>query len=512
MEVSFVVHTIRRFWWLIVACAFLGVVAGYTQLPSSDAEYESHALLMLAPTGSATIESTGSADRYVASQLQILTSESLASTVAGNLGDDTSPVELQRKVVVVQNPASGVVTLSITTTSAERAQLLVDTYVRVYFDRLQSLASVAQARIVDGLTSLEESLTQQLQEVDAQVAAVMAPYLHPTADPGLAGYPPIPTVEQVAPELASRKLTLLTQLTDVRATATRVEITEPNRVQSEVLQQATLPSEQVPAKGRSTILGAAGVAGILLGFVVAALWARLSSTVLDGTDVKELLDEYPVGSLPAEVSYVDPHYGGTQQVSVAASGVIDLVSVLAESGGTPGQLLSVLVVGARRPTDVTSLAVALANRFSDSGVDVLLMDADSRAAALSSRFAHMTVGLSTFLAGPGARPPATDVPGVRVVALLTRPDADALRQYTAAEILTGASSQAAVLVIDGGPLLESAATVQLGRAVDAVVLAMPSKGQPKDDLVSISRVLRDRRGLLLPVLLDLPENRDAGTA
>jgi hypothetical protein len=99
-------------------------------------------------------------------------------------------------------------------------------------------------------------------------------------------------------------------------------------------------------------------------------------------------------------------------------------------------------------------------------------------------------------------------PEVSVLGLGSNRGAASLRRDTVASVLEAARRKAQIVVIDGGPALDLASTLQLTALADAVVLAIPLSRQKNDALADLSRQLGEVRDRLLPVVTS-PARRSA---
>jgi Mrp family chromosome partitioning ATPase len=166
---------------------------------------------------------------------------------------------------------------------------------------------------------------------------------------------------------------------------------------------------------------------------------------------------------------------------------IDGLCVRAEAAGRTGEPLRILVTGSRAGAGTSVLAQAIANRFSVSGANVLLIDANPRNPEISRSFVEEGSGLAGFLAGTTSGTHLS--PRLTVVGLTGPADAEELRRQRVEPLIHQASRQADVVVIDAGAMQNSVSTAHMMRLVDAVVLAMPMTRQRVDELNAVARQL-----------------------
>ncbi len=99
-------------------------------------------------------------------------------------------------------------------------------------------------------------------------------------------------------------------------------------------------------------------------------------------------------------------------------------------------------------------------------------------------------------------------PAVSVLGLGPNRGSAALRRDTVPAVLAAARRKAEVIVVDGGPVLDLASTLQFASLADAVVLAVPLARQKGDALLDLSRQLGPVAAKLLPVVT-APSRRSA---
>ena len=256
------------------------------------------------------------------------------------------------------------------------------------------------------------------------------------------------------------------------------------------------------------LLGA--VAGAFIGLLAAVITARLSRSVLDDEQAEEILGHDLVGAMPdwpavgaSRTAVLDPPGAEVEQF-------LDSLGVRVEAVGQGAGTVTAVVCGVRSNAGSTTLAASLALQLASPEVTVLLVDADRH---------HPEV---TSLLGGGADGRAdvevvdTTVKNLQFVTLAGLTTlASALsgdRRPNAELQLSVASTYADVVIVDGGALMGSASTVQLTRACDVTLLAIPRR-QSIRGLETVSNELRSRDHLL-PVWVPVSEakHRDGESA
>ena len=498
MELAFLTSAIRRYFWIVVLGAVIGALPGLYLAFTSEELYESRAVLLIAPPTQARATSDtyqGDPDRYVAGELSVL--ESLSDSVAESI-DGESAGDIGANVTFEQQPLTDVVVVIAKAPTPELAREIAQGYVDEYFVVLREQLAATARPAVEEVEAEIAALDAQMQEVDQQIARELAPYLNREA---------VPTAEQIAPGLASEKATLVTQSTELQGTLS--DLKAGQRVSSRTIREANLPTEPVASSSRMLVLLGA-VAGAFIGLLAAVITARLSRSVLDDEQAVEILAHDLVGAMPdwpavgaSRTAVLDPPGAEVEQF-------LDSLGVRVEAVGQGAGTVTAVVCGVRSNAGSTTLAASLALQLASPEVTVLLVDADRH---------HPEV---TSLLGGGADGRAdvevvdTTVKNLQFVTLAGLTTlASALsgdRRPNAELQLSVASTYADVVIVDGGALMGSASTVQLTRACDVTLLAIPRR-QSIRGLETVSNELRSRDHLL-PVWVPVSEakHRDGESA
>lgn len=498
MELAFLTSAIRRYWWIPVVAVVLGVLPAVAMRATAETRFESKGVLIVAPPSeSRTVVSfQGDPDRYVAGELSVL--ESLSDRVADEVEGITA-ADLADNVKFEQQPLTDVVIISATAGEPRQAQAIVDAYIRVYFEVLRSQLDGRQDPALEALEQELEAVRTQIQQVDAEIAEELSPYVGSSA---------MPTIEQVAPGLASEKQILLARHNELETA--RNELSSGLRISSRIVRNATLPSDPIASPVRSLLaLGAVG--GGFLGLLVALVVARLSPTVLDDEQAEEILLHPIVGTMPHVDEVTSNRATLFHESDPEALRLLDHLGVRVEAARQGQATISVVVTGTRHGAGSTTLAAALARRLANDS-KVLLVDADRRYPELTSLFmggeSKIEGGIDDEqLPDPPSGPIATAVPSLSLTNLRALGDRVAevsgvgFRQDPA-QLLSASAAQAEVVVFDGGALMDSATTVQLSRLCDAVVLAIPERQEIRS-LETVAAELRSR-DQVLPVWTPAP--------
>lgn len=512
MELSFVLSALRRRLWLVALFALLGSLPGLLRDEPTSTSYESVAKInIVQPTRGGINFLQIDPNRYVIGQLSVLESASLVNQVA--LDNDMSITDVREGVKVEQDPETDVVDIVATFGSPDEARLVAQSFVDGYMATLDT--DVGDSEEVQRLDREIARLRNQLTNLNDAIQEKAEPFIA-IFQTRRTAYPPLPPGDLLDPARISERNVVESELTQLIQQRNTLISESRLRVNTEVIQDATLPPEPVPAGGQFLLAGGL-FAGAMLGIVAALAWARFSNKVLDIEMASEILGAPVVSELPHYRSLVRQPLAAFQALPRSAVPVIDQLCVRAEAKARIDQPLTVAVVGTQRGSGTTTLALAMAERFASGGSSVVLIDGDVRDPRITAIFnAAQDGGVPAVVMNDGAlidqrgRSVFTRTmdPEVSVLGLGPSRGAASLRRDTVSPVLEAGRRKAQIVVVDCGPALDLASTLQISAMADAVVLAVPLSRQKSDGLADLSRQLDNVRAKLLPVISN-PSRRPA---
>ncbi len=500
MELSFVIAALRRNGWVIIVCSVLGFFASLSIEPPR-AQYESNGLLLLSPSGfDGGVAYANQPDRFVLTQLGVLQAEGLAERVAERVNAGSSLEEtagsVSRNTEMTQNLDSDTVNIATTTGQALRSQLIAQAYLDLYIEEARATVEGTSQPELDRLADEIERVETELQSIQQEIVAVMAPFL-PTTSDEITKQIPAPGI--VAPQLTTRLDNLTAQLKALNLSKIALESEVFSSFNTIIVQDATLP---VNAIGNSTALLTAALVFVAttLGFIIALVWTRFSDRVLDDLQASEILGMPIVGEMDHSRSLRRSPLVAFDNLPSSLIPVIDQLSVRAEALGSVTEPLTVAVVGTQRVAGTTTLATAMAGRFSAAEFEVVLVDLDASDPYLSEAFGGIRgEGLAAvFTPNPERAFIRTGRTGVTLLGRGHR--AVSIRRDLVGEVLDVAKSRAHIVIIDAGSVLDAAATVELCDLVDAVVLAVPLRRQETRPLGHVARQFEPITKKVLPII------------
>ncbi len=504
MELGFIAAAMKRYLIMVLLCAAVGVGLAVMAVRAAQVQYEARAIVLVLPpsTGNGSTY-TGDPDRYIDAEISTLYSTTIQSLVVEKVPGE-SPASIAAAVTFEQRANSDVVDIIALTESPDRSQALVNAYAAAYIEHAEALAQKASepspelTALVEQLNTLEVELAELTENIrDALPAG--ATDLSQTND----------TVS-----LAQRDAVLL-EYQRLLDTKTRLENESEVDVNSEVLDLSGLPA--APVGGGSRLLLALGlVGGVGLGASVALLRARFSSEIIDPAQVEELLGQ------PISVHIPRVRGLGVDTTKVATSPPDDIVEPLerlcvgAQTAAT-GEFVRIAVTGTVRGVGSSTLAAAMAGRFARRGSPTMLVDADQVDPWLSEAFGTVRDrGLIRLLSVVNSGRSSSSVPGesvtvgsmsigtripeLRVLGIGEVDVEHPLQRVDVPKMVALLSVPGTVSVIDAGPMLDNAASLEIARSVDALVVLMPERRQQAWQLATIERSLIDTGVAVFPVV------------
>lgn len=507
MEWSFIVAAVRRRIRFVVLCAILGAVPGLLSIANSVSSYESVATIGIAtPTsGAGAISAANQPDRYIVSQLSVVTSSDTLEQAAEQL-DGITAAEIAEALSVEQEPSADIITIKATADQPKSAAAIANAVADVYIANSVTQQTKARQPQINALAQRLTDLTTQVTAVNARITEAMAEYVSRANQPNTPGIIPDPSI--IVPDLVQQRDSLNSEYSRVQDAKNDLELSLDNQSVSSLIEQASVPSSPTQTKGKIILVGGT-VLGGLIGVAVALVLAQLSSKVLDETSVAQMLGTTVVGAFPRNRALLDNPLAALKTTPAEARETMERLSVRAEAMADPeiDHALTIAVVGTQPAAGTTTLTLALARRLSRSGYSVVIVDGDLRTQTISEIFdTDPSKGISAVLAAEVKKPTKpvnyftdTDLPRVEVLGVGKIERREALRRDAIGPILDVARDRGQIVLYDGGSLMGSALTLFASKAADVIVLAVPLLEQDQEILSEIADNLPTERSRVLAV-------------
>lgn len=531
MDFQYLFTVLARRWRVLIALGAVGVILGAMLYATYPETYEARAVLEILPPRSASGIGSWNADpdRYVIGQVAVLDNISLAANVASKVhGLSTQDVVTSR--TIEQEPKSDIVSVVVNRTDPKQAMEIANQYAALYIEGLREAASEqtdkATTAFDQQLADIQASLlTIETKAQTTRVAVDQATLqlVQVNGDPARAQSAQ-QAVNTASSELASAEAERQQKLAEYSAILQnkgQLALTLVSNVSSSTVSKAQLPT--APAANSAKLLAAALAIGLpALGAAMLVLQAAFSQQVVVEGEVEEALGAAIAAEVPS--SLYDPSLDDLLDgVPASAVEAIDQLCVRAEANAPDPEVITIVVAGAKRELGGSRVAVAMAARFAAKGATVTLVDGDQAAGRLTRAFGATGFGgIPALLARSATIDEKEAVRGsarradstrrsqrvfaptalgadVTILGLGAKVGQPVFRRADIAEVLEAARRQAHVVIIDAGPVLESAVALQLARYGDAVVITLPRDGQDRGELAVMAGQLSEVASRLLPV-------------
>lgn len=524
---------IKERWVLIAALAVILGIVGFFVGSTQATRYQSTASVVVEdPRSSAIFESGSSSkpERYVETQIGIMSSPAVAERASEMLAGRTPPIELTADEVMagaefISQESSDLITVSFTSESADVSEAAADAIINSYLElrRSESVSAFSSA-----LRQLDESISQSrsdLEEIttaiqtesgltavglqqEAEAAVNRLLELQNDGNEGSAeeiqalnnqvqAIETLLRIENLQPELAalledqrlaqSRLSTLLTRRNEVAVDA---ELAGGGFA----FQTQATPAERTNPSSRA-YAAAGAVIGLMTGVAIAyslAIWRRRVSSP---EQPEAILSSPSLGSIP------DFDFVLQSQIPVAnapdsrAAEAFRLVMAAVESqlhrpgSSRQGPRERMVLVTSAAPQDGRSTLVAnMAIAAARSGRRVLVLDADFLNHGVTQILlpgGQPRAGITEVVIGAASLDAAVEptqvVPGIELYVLARgselMPAQDVFGSREAADLLDAVREQYDLIVVDSPPLLSVGYATTLARLSDGVVVVVPHRSQ-----------------------------------
>lgn len=511
MEWSFIVAAVRRRIRFVVLCAILGAVPGLLSIAQSVNSYQAVATIgVVAPTSGAGASSAANQpDRYIVSQLAVVTSTDTLDKAAARLkGIDAK--QIAESLTVEQEPSADIITITATAGEPKSAAAIANAVANVYIAEAVTRDADARKPRIKALDARLKAITDQLTTPDTgindKIKALMKPLIDRAQETGSTGVIPDPSL--IAPDLVQQRDALQTEYLRVQSAKNDLELSADNQSVSSLIEKASVPTSPTQTKGKIILVGGT-ILGGLIGVAVALVLAQLSSKVLDEASVAQMLGTTVVGAFPRNRVLLDNPLAALRTTPADARETLERLSVRAEAMADPeiDHALTIAVVGTQPAAGTTTLTLALARRLSRSGYSVVIVDGDLRTQTISEIFdTDPSKGISAVLAAEVKKPTKkvdyftdTDLPRVEVLGVGKIERREALRRDAIGPILEVARDRGQIVLYDGGSLMGSALTLFASKSADVIVLAVPLLDQDQEILSEVADNLPTERSRVLAV-------------
>jgi len=476
---------LRRRWWVVAACAVVGLLGAAAYLVVAPKTYTATATVFVKTTGAdvgdgITGNRTSGALVNLDTEAQLVKSGTVAALAGRSMHSSLTAYELAKQVTVTVPPNSQVLTIACDAPTGQGAAACANAFAAAYLQNRSATATSvlnAQIKTLAGKVSALEKSMAKLNTAISGLAKNSATRLSDLA--ALAG-------DRIQAKALNGQITSLTGLA-------------ANVNGGRVITPATAPGKP-SSPSKSVVLPSGLVAGLVVGLVVAFVWDRRDRRLHTAADVERLL------GLPVLLNLSRKAFG--RQVSLASPrsptgrAFTELAYTVAASLGEGSHV--VLVAGATPGPGASVVAANLAAALARTHSEAVLVCADTRDSVAPKLFglggsrglAEVVAGVATV--GEVVRGPA-GLPGLWVIPPgLDTSLTEYQLQYDTARALTSQLRRDARFVVIEAPAGDDAAdNLALAECADAAVLTIEVEHVTQQEAADgIRRLQRIRVSLL----------------
>lgn len=454
---------LRRRKWVVLLLAALSLGLGLTYSFSKTPRYRATAEVLIAPRRSEMLFNSGNGQlvqdtsRYVATEIKVLTSETIREAAAKELG-------FRARVRAAGSHDDNVVAVSGVSVDPDRAAEIVNTYISSYIEYRR------ETTVNDSLRA-QAVIQRQVDEKQRELDALSA----------LVDKAPPDRREAIRSSQADKRASLISQQELFRSQVDQLQVGAGlNSGEAQLLTPAVAPEEPFEPRPVSTA-SVSLFLGLLLGVGAAFLVEYFDDSLRTKEDLEAATTGLPVlGMIPVVPNWRRKGQAVTVSLqapeSVPAEAYRSLRTSIQFLGiDRPVRTLQLTSPGAAegKTTTVANLAVALAS----AGQKVVVVDCDLRRSRLHEFFRlHGAVGFTSVVLGDLPLSEALQrvggIDGLHVLAAGPRPPnpSELLSGRRSQEVFAALQAIADIVVIDSPPVLPVSDAVALATQVDATLL------------------------------------------
>jgi polysaccharide biosynthesis transport protein len=452
LETTRSIGRIRRYWWLALLGAVLGIIAGMLYTASVPKQYSATTTLVVYPPPQQAVVTGARVNSSVNmdNELQFVQSVEVAGAAEKLLEVNTDLTKLEAQVTATVPPNTSVIDITFVADTPQKAvqgsHAFAEAYIQVRTDQAAADVAVQKEGLVAQITDSEKQLTAYTAQI--------------------AGLPPTNKIYQYA---SSQSKVLENNIGSLQARLSPL-LTSENTAGAIIddAQLPTSPSKPIPA----LYIGAGMFIGLVFGLALAVLAARADRRIRLAGDVEDRVGR------PVLAEITKPQRGKVVTGILSArsgSGEFDRLRLRLTSA-TLDRVDSVLVCAADPGNAASFVAGNLAASQARSGQDVVLVSADPDSPTAALFGIDEGPGLGTLLRDEGPIDAmAQAVPGrprLRVI-VPGRDLADVLEKVPVARI--GALVDALVksghyVVVEAPPVSRGVEAQELAQRAGAAVI------------------------------------------
>lgn len=490
------ISIVRNRKWTIILCVVLVTGAAIAASAAQTPLYTSSARILVEPLPADPASFNPYVPVDVTTQVELLTSATVAAEVKDDVETSASIEELTRNVTAAPEGDTRVVTVSYTSADPEEAREIAQGFAENYvsYQREQGLEDVLEQQ--ESLQIRIDSTSDQLSQVTDQLTEAER-----AGNAALTG-----SLETQRNSLIARLGVQQQQLDDLREQQTRVTDT------GQVIEPAILPTApSSPSYVRNAFLGL--FMGGLLGIGLALLRERLDDRFRDRQDLERILEAPVLATVPIyPIPKKGPALVSLSETSMAAVEAYRSLRTNLQFITAQRAAKSVLLTSPSEGEGKSSTTANLGVLLAQAGRRVIIVSSDLRRPTLARYFGIAEggeePGLSSWLASDEQEPWSIvldpGIPNLRVVPSGPLPPnpAELLNSPRVKSFVTALEANADLVIFDSPPVLAVADAAELASLVGGSVLVVNAGSTNKSAAAHARQELERVGGKILGAVLN----------
>jgi Mrp family chromosome partitioning ATPase len=503
---------LKRYKWLVVVLIIVFAAAGAAANKATPKSYQANASVAIPASQAQTvfgISASQDPDQYISEQVTLIQSPQVATVAAhtvnaANHRDVLSADDITGNLSVTAPSPSGSsssatgqavdqVPISFSWTNrkiaTEGVNAVLAGYAQVRNDSIRTQANAAVANINASVASIDQQLgqvNQQLNAVDQQQAqqdAQNQAQAQATLNAGGKVAPSTPSTPNAqAQALTLEQNSLNTRKQDLLQRLDDIQVNEQLALTQAPASILAIPGQEISSSHLLRYTGIGAVAGLLIGAILAYLFALRRRRFTDRFDAEALYEAPLLGDVPdLEAEKIRSNLPVATNSQSAAAEAYRFVAASVKVTAVTGGPVAVAVTSPKVRAGKTMIASNVALALAESGEKVLAIDADFVRQELTSRLLGSDSdgrGLLDVLEGRARLEEvavrSSQAPDSQLYVLAG--GVEGVRLAGVADQLTHLVEQAKesydIVIIDGPPVLQAAAAVDVLACADGVMVVI----------------------------------------
>ncbi len=475
MELKEYLHTLRKWWWLIVICTFCAALTSFIVSSSLPPVYEARVLIVSNQSQTSGILDYSSllgGQRMIETYREMLKTRPVLETVIANLALPYTPRELSKRVQVKIIPETQLLELKVEDNDPQRAADIAN---EIAFTFLVQRSTEQQLEEIEGYESRVvthmDALEQTIQDTRNELEQVRAS-------------PALQTQENLA-DLYNNQSSQQAAYANLLAAYVNLRAMKSRLLDLTIAESAYPPAE--PTRPRKVLnTGVAGLSGGMIACVTAFLLEYLNDTMESADDLQDALSLPHLGTIPAVKSWQTDGHTRFQTKDWPTGEAFRILRTNIQFANVDSTVQTLLITSSEPGEGKTSVVANLGTVLAQSGHRVLLVDADLRRSGLHHHFGVPNrTGLTSMLLNNAEQYQSiieTDTPNLYVLpsgALPPNPS-ELLGSQRMAQLITSFKSFGDIILFDAPPVLACADAMVLASQMDGVVFVVDSRSTHRD--------------------------------